>query len=70
VIGRAMVIVKCQVKKQMLTSSKNRRLVARLIANEDKKERLEEVYCEDKITSSSACKVIRIWLAIGIQKYT
>jgi len=44
----------------MLIFFKNKRLVACLIANEDKKKRLEEVYCKDKIALSSACKVIGI----------
>ena len=44
----------------MSTSFKNRRLVIRLSASEDKKERLKEVYCKDKIALSSACKVVKI----------
>jgi hypothetical protein len=44
----------------MSTSSRNRRLVVCLSASEDKKERLKEVYYEDKITLSSACKVVGI----------
>ena len=44
----------------MSTSSRNGQLVVRLSASEDKKERLKEVYCEDKIALSSACKVVGI----------
>ena len=44
----------------MLISFKNKRLIACLIANKDKKEKLKEVYCKDKIALSSACKVVKI----------
>ena len=44
----------------MSTSSRNGQLVVRLSASEDKKERLKEVYCEDKIVLSNACKVVGI----------
>jgi hypothetical protein len=54
------VTIKCQVKEQMLLSSKNRRQEARLKANKDKKERLEEVNCKYKIALSNACKVVEI----------
>jgi hypothetical protein len=65
-----LVTVKCQVRKQMLLSSRNRRQEACPKANEDKKERLEGVDCEYKIALSNACKVVGIWPAIGIQMYT
>ena len=54
----------------MSTSSRNGQLVVRLSASEDKKERLKEVYCEDKIALSSACKVVGIQPAISTQKCT
>ena len=54
----------------MSPSSKNGRQEARPGANEDEKERQEEVYCEDRIASSNACRVVGIWLVIGIQKYS